>query len=235
MSDSLTPLVLPLLEWIDIPAGQVTLSDHPDTFDIKPFKIAKYPVTNAQYDAFIQDKGYKQPLWWHDLGQAGGSPRASDWRDPDAPKLEVTWYEAVAFCRWLSDQIGLDVRLPTEWEWQWAAVGGSGWLYPYGEVFDSSLCNTKESGLGRTNLVTDYAEVKSHFGVVDMAGNVWEWCLNEGPDLQNIQTTGDANRVIRGGSWNDPAVHAQATFRRHRTPRTRTFNIGFRVIAVDEP
>lgn len=220
---------LPLLEWVEIPAGEVMLKDG-STFEIAPFRMAKYPVTNAQYAAFIEDKGYKDVRWWDGLAHAVGSPRASDWRDEDCPKLEVTWFEAVAFCRWLTEQMGSTVRLPTEWEWQWAAVGDSGWAYPYGEVFDSAKCSTKESGIGRTNAVRTYAGVATHFGTVDMSGNVWEWCLNEGTAPQNVQLEGSENRVLKGGSWNDAAEKARADFRVHRTPRTRTFNVGFRVM-----
>ena len=225
----MTAFTLPLLEWIDIPAGQVTLEGVTGTFEVMPFKIAKFPVTNAQYAAFIEDVGYKDERWWDDLASRAPSPRASDWRDEDAPKLEANWFEAVAFTRWLSDRSGLDVRLPTEWEWQWAAVGDSDWQYAYGRAFDETKCNMKESGIGRTTAVMRYAGAESQFGAVDLSGNVWEWCLNEGVIPDNIQLEGAENRALRGGSWHNPAQ--PATFRSHRTPRTRAFNIGFRVIA----
>lgn len=229
----MSTFTLPLLEWLDIPAGQVALADDTAWFEVHPFQIAKYPITNAQFEAFIQDGGYKNPVWWEDLAQAGGSPRPSDWRDADSPKLQVCWFEAVAFSRWLAHQTGLPVRLPTEWEWQWAAVGDAGVDYPFGGTFDETKCNTKESGVGRANLVTDYATIGTHFGAVDMAGNVWEWCLNEGAIPQNIESGGMENRSLRGGSWNNTHQQARADFRSHRTPRTRTFNIGFRVIMAE--
>lgn len=224
---------LPLLEWLEIPAGEVTLEGTAGTFPVKPFQIARYPVTNAQFAAFIADGGYKQDVWWQGLAQKISAPRPSDWREADCPKLQVCWFEAVAFCRWLAHQTGLDVRLPTEWEWQWAAVGDSGWAYPYGSEFDSAKCSTKETGLARTNTVTTYTAVKTHFGTVDMAGNVWEWCLNAGDSLQGTQTEGSEKRIMRGGSWNNPQKNAQITFRSNRTPLTRMFNIGFRVVAVE--
>jgi formylglycine-generating enzyme required for sulfatase activity len=233
MSASSATFSLPLLEWVEIPAGSVTLDAVGMSFDVTPFQIARYPVTNAQFEAFIQDQGYKNDAWWEGLAQTGGSPRASDWRDLDCPKLEVCWYEAMAFCRWLSHQTGFNARLPTEWEWQWAAVGDSGWEYPYGSAFDPQKCSTKESRIARTNDVTDYAAVTTHFNTVDMSGNVWEWCLNEGTTPQNMQSGGSENRALRGGSWNNASHNAAATFRSHRSPRTRTFNIGFRVIITD--
>jgi formylglycine-generating enzyme required for sulfatase activity len=222
---------LPLLEWLDIPAGTVTLDGDGGTYDVKPFRIAKYPVTNAQYDAFIQDGGQKNATWWEGLAQGKTPPRASDWREADSPKLQVCWFEAAAFARWLAAQTGLAVRLPTEWEWQWAAVGDSGWDYPYGAAFDSGKCNAKESDVGRANVVTAYNTVKTHFGTVDMSGNVWEWCLNEGNTPQNTQLEGGENRALRGGSWNNAMKNAEVFFRSNRNPRTRAFNIGFRVIA----
>lgn len=228
----MTIVQVSLLEWLSIPAGRITLEGTSDYFDIAPFRIAKYPITNAQFDTFIQDDGYKHPIWWDGLAHHVTSPRPSDWRDPDAPKLEICWFEAVAFTRWLSDQTELDVRLPTEWEWQWAAVGDSGWAYAYGSEFDPSKCNTKESGIERTNRVTAYDGVTTHSGAVDMCGNVWEWCLNEAADPYKVSIRGGENRALRGGSWNDAANKARATSRSNRSPRTRTFNIGFRVIAT---
>jgi formylglycine-generating enzyme required for sulfatase activity len=217
-----------LLEWLDVPAGEVKLEG--DTYAINPFRIAKYPVTNGQFAAFIDDAGYKEGQWWVGLEHYAGAPRASDWREDDSPKLEVCWYEAVAFTRWLAHNTGLAVRLPTEWEWQWAAVGDTGWDYPYGSTFDATLCNTKESGIGRTNVTAHYADVNSPFGVVDMCGNVWEWCLNEGAHPYSVALEGGENRALRGGSWNNPAQSARAKARANRSPRTRTFNIGFRMI-----
>src|SRR5689334_1783061 len=95
------------LEWLDIPAGEVTLQGVETAFSINPFKLAKYPVTNEQYSAFIQDGGYKEGLWWAGLEDFAGAPRASDWREDDSPKLEVCWFEAVAFTRWLAHNSGL--------------------------------------------------------------------------------------------------------------------------------
>ena len=226
----MSDFALPLLEWLDIPAGNVTLDGIPGSFEVSAFRMAKYPITNAQFEEFKEDAGYKDDRWWDDLAFRAPSQRASDWRDPDAPKLEVCWYEAVAFTRWLSDRAELQVRLPTEWEWQWAAVGASGWDFPYGSAFDADKCNTKESGIERTNFVTRYSDVATHFGTVDQIGNVWEWCLNEGIAPRNTQVEGGENRALRGGSWNNPAYSAR--FRSHRAARTRAFNIGFRIIAT---
>jgi formylglycine-generating enzyme required for sulfatase activity len=225
-----TSFSLPLLAWVNIPAGQVRLEGHASTFEIPAFKIAKYPVTNQQFAAFIHDGGYTDQRWWQDLAQAVKTPRESDWPEGDHPKLEVCWYEAMAFCRWLADKTEHSVRLPTEWEWQWAAVGDSAWDYPFGARFDATKCNTKEASVRRTNAVVEYEGVPTYFSPVDMAGNVWEWCLNEGEIPEHIQHGESANRALRGGSWNNGSQHARAAFRYHRTPQTRTLNIGFRLM-----
>lgn len=219
-----------MFEWVDIPAGSVILEGLSGDFEVAAFRMAKYPVTNAQFAEFIEDVGCKDDRWWDDLAHRPPSARASDWKEPDAPKLEVNWFEAVAFTRWMCDRSDLPVRLPTEWEWQWAAVGATSWAYPYGSTFDAAKCNGKESGIGRTSLVGRFAGVETHFGVVDMAGNVWEWCLNEGEIPDNIQLAGVENRALRGGSWNNAGAQAAARFRSHRASRTRAFNIGFRVV-----
>jgi formylglycine-generating enzyme required for sulfatase activity len=223
------PFLLPLLEWVDLPAGQVVMGGH--SYRVAPFKMARYPVTNAQYSAFVDDGGYKDAAYWDGLAQWTKAPRKSDWTEANAPKLQVCWFEAMAFCRWLTHRTGLGVRLPTEWEWQWAATGDTDWDYSYGPTFDASVSNTKESGIGRTSIVTDLTDVKTVFGTVDMAGNVLEWCLNEGVVPANLQIEGMENRALRGGSWSQPQDKASATFRSHRTPMTRQFNVGFRLAA----
>ena len=110
-------------------------------------------------------------------------------------------------------------------------MGDSGFEFPFGNTFEAKFCNVKESEVSRTNLVTDYAKSKTHFGTIDMAGNVWEWCANEGLNPQNIQLSGTENRVLKGGSWNNTLEQAKISHRIHRNPRSRTFNIGFRVVA----
>lgn len=213
------PFSLPLLEWCPIPKGQ----------GIQPFSIAKYPITNEQFAAFIQDGGYQNPIYWDGLAQSVSAPRASDYREADNPKLQVCWYEAMAYSRWLSEKMGFLVRLPSEREWEWAAVGSSGWVYPYGVEFDIAKTNTREAAFGRSNLVRDFTFVQTVFGTVDMAGNVYEWCLDEA-ESQSLDTTTRVNRVLKGGSWNNPQAASQVSASISRTPMSRTFNIGFRVM-----
>lgn len=241
---------LALLEWLDIPAGQVTLVDGKGTFDVQPFRIAKYAVTNAQFDAFVQDGGYRDARWWLDAGateltpeqqEMGMStwqtarerftaPQPSHWSEPDCPRTDVSWYEAVAFCRWLAHKTGLTVGLPAEWQWQWAAVGMTGWEYPYGPVFDPAKCNTYENAIDRTMPVTAYSDVSTVYGTVNQSGNVLEWCTNEFENTANILVTGTGRPAMRGGSWGHDRFNSRAIHRFGFNALNSSYAVGFRVM-----
>ncbi|MBS0156247.1 MAG: SUMF1/EgtB/PvdO family nonheme iron enzyme [Nitrospira sp.] len=118
---------LPDIDWITIPGGSIKLEGDDHVFEVKPFCLAKYPVTNEQFQAFLTaEDGYRSKKWWKDLEQSEQAATPS-WAEANCPRETVSWYEAVAFCRWLSGKIskpGSGMRLPTEWEWQQAATGG---------------------------------------------------------------------------------------------------------------
>ncbi|TKB70058.1 MAG: DUF4062 domain-containing protein [Nitrospira sp.] len=198
---------VPDIVWIDIPGGSVKLEDGDHVFEVKPFRMAKYPVTNAQFAAFITaTDGYRNEEWWKDIEQSEEACTAS-WHEANAPRETVSWYEAVAFCRWLSHhQPDQPVRLPTEWEWQQAATGGDPEReYPWEGGRDGSRCNSYESRLNRTTAVGMYPQGATQQGVLDMMGNVWEWCVNKTRNSERLETMridkGGDRRVIRGGSW----------------------------------
>jgi formylglycine-generating enzyme required for sulfatase activity len=147
------------------------------------------------------------------------------------PAETVSWYDAVAFCRWLSARLGYEVRLPTEWEWQQAATGGDpAREYPWGADWDTAYANTWESGLSRTIAVGLYPQGASPVGALDMSGNVDEWCLNEHDDPQRTGLSGMARRVVRGGSWSLGQVDARASSRLDNAPDLRNDNVGLRVV-----
>ncbi|MEP7289357.1 MAG: SUMF1/EgtB/PvdO family nonheme iron enzyme [Chloroflexota bacterium] len=235
---------LPLLKWITIPAGNVTLEKGLDDeiemysryplgiYQVAPFHISKYPVTYVQFEAFVDaSDGYQNDQWWVGLAKRDKTPGAPMWKIDKHPRENVTWYEALAFCRWLSSKLRLTVTLPTESQWQWAAQGSDGHQYPWGENFDAARCNTKESGIGQTTPVDKYLDGASPFGVMDMVGNVWEWCLNKYESPLDIDVVGESSRVLRGGCWRSHRVNARSKYRFLSLPGYRSeFSIGFRLV-----
>ena len=103
---------LPDIARIEIPQGRLTLQAVDHIFEVKPFRMAKYPVTNSQFQVFIDDGGYGNNAWWKGIEKiaAAAEPR---WKDANAPRETVSWYEAVAFCRWLGYRTKSTIRLPT--------------------------------------------------------------------------------------------------------------------------
>lgn len=214
-------------EWIDIPAGKVTIAEYGEgwysgTFEVPAFKIAKYPVTRAQYHVFLNDvMGTTRYRWWIDDYRWWNRPQTwtekdrhlFEMEDPmadDVPIFDVLWFEAVAFCRWLSDISGEPIMLPTEQQWQRAAQGDDGRVYPWGNKWDGTRCNNniRSKGIDRPTPVTQYEGPdgqpigESPFGVVDMAGNLWEWCLNDRLNQTTLFEL-EVYRVLRGGTFRE--------------------------------
>jgi len=262
-------LLPPPFEWVEIPEGKVTLEIDGDdgyllrrtTFEVGPFAIAKYPITNAQYAKFIDAGGYHEKKWWTAAGWRArtegwevASPnrfptgntwnepvywRESDFNQPDCPVVGVSWYEAVAFCRWISEISGERIVLPTEQQWQRAAQGDDGRKHPWGnDEPDSKRCNWGKKGIaglvwnyrlgGRTTPVTQHVAGASPFGVMDMAGNVWEWCQT-GWESGTESVDGTERRVHRGGAWHSDLGHLSVTYRSRHFPELRRFGLGFRI------
>lgn len=210
------------------------------SYDVEPFYMAKYPITYEQYQVFVDDpRGYKKALWWRgldaDVDHRKEPGKQYFTHDQNLPRENVSWYDTIAFCRWLSVQIGPAIMLPTEWQWQWAAQGPDGLAYPYGNDYDSTKCNTYKSGNGKTTPVTEYPGGASPFGVMDMSGNVWEWCLNAFEKPTNIEVAGSERRVSRGGSWSRPQNDAHTSYRSLINPYYRSINCGFRVACGRPP
>lgn len=226
---------IPAIDWVEIPAGSFRYGEHQETQELPAFFIARYPITNAQYQAFIAANGYQDARWWQDLIRPE-KPVPSRWPASNRPRTNVSWDEAVAFCRWLSVQRGHEARLPTEWEWEKAARGTDGREYPWGTGYRSGLANVDETwheeephDLQQTTAVGLYPQGASPYGVLDMAGNVWEWCLNEYHTPEHVHA-GRKTRVVRGGSWYYDPAYARSAYRRNFTPGLRYDDIGFRVL-----
>ncbi len=228
---------IPDIDWVDIPDGRVVLEKNVGAGMVEPFRMARYPITNAQFEAFVSAAdGYRNREWWT------GSPEAASdgletprWPEPNHPRVSVSWYKAAAFCRWLSRRLGFEVWLPTEFEWQQAATGGDPTnVYPWGPEWDARYCNSTKSRLNRTTAVGMYPAGASHQGVLDLAGNVWEWCKNkydnpDDPKALRVDDSGDS-RVLRGGSWAGGPVDLRCADRFRFFPDDRFVDIGFRVV-----
>jgi formylglycine-generating enzyme required for sulfatase activity len=211
-------------------------------FEIAPFYIARYLITCSQFQAFMNASDFNVDHWWAGMPEEqeayGITYRTRAIEDPrrpasNYPRDTVSWYQAVAFCRWLSHELGYEIRLPTEQEWQWAAQNGPERReYPWESgTWDGRRCNTNEAALGRSTAVGMYPHGTAACGALDMAGNLWEWCLNkyDNPNVTTVDDSGE-RRVVRGGSWFDSRGLSGTMCRGWYVPADRAFTGGFRVV-----
>lgn len=230
---------LPEIDWVNIPAGEFVCQDGEHRLS-ETFWIARYAVTHAQFQAFLEDQdGYGNDRWWRGLDDPDRAPRQAKWLIANHPRERVSWFEAMAFCAWLSDRLGRDVRLPTEWQWERAACGSDGRGYRWGSEYQVGHANINETwknagphALGRTSPVGVYPQGASPEGVRDLAGNVWEWCLNKPSNSDSIRWGCHESRVLRGGSWGSNRNRARADYRHNLLPGNRDGIIGFRVLCA---
>jgi len=242
-ADDVLSILPPPFEWCPIPSGQVTIKGK--TYYVPGFEMAKYPITNAQFQVFVDaDDGYCDPAWWSFSDDARGwrrenkQPRSPAFEGDDHPRTNVSWYEAISFCRWLAARLHIEmgratIILPSETQWQWAAVGDTGWGYPWGPNFDPLRCNSSANLESRgTSPITTYeGKGDSLFGVVDMIGNVWEWCRNPWDDAGSTELRRGGRCVVRGGSWFDGVVGVllHVTSRNYGYPGLGKSGCGFRI------
>jgi len=218
------------------------------------FQISKYPVTNRSFREFVKNGGYENPQWWNFSPEAEVFRKKLKekfpeyWHDPrwngdNYPVVGVSWYEAMAFCNWLTrkwrDEGKISntelIRLPTEAEWEKAASWD--WQnqhkrrFPWGEEYNENLVNA-EGKIGHTSPVGVYPNA-SPCGALDMAGNVWEWCQTAyekypyKPDDRE-KPTGTKSRVLRGGAWYYDPLYVACAFRFNYVPGDRGDTVGFR-------
>lgn len=244
--------ILPDFAWCEVSGGFVFIENATDIrkynptgsggglFEVGDFKIAQTPITNAQYQVFLDaSDGYRDLRWWT------YSPHASAWRrkrpqpkptvflGERLPRTRVSWFDAVAFCIWLSHRTGKRISLPSELQWQHAAQGDGNRPYPYGKFFDPKRSNTRESGIGAPTPVDAYPNGKSPFGVLDMHGNVWEWCLTEW-ETDSLRLEGNNPRVLRGGSWSSEGSFVNTFYRYQNIPVIELDSIGFRPVLLPD-
>jgi formylglycine-generating enzyme required for sulfatase activity len=179
------------------------------------FYIARTPVTNAQYARFVAATRHTPPEH-----RRGRTPPAEL---HDHPVVYVDWHDAVAYAEWAGG------RLPTEQEWEKAARGIDGRIYPWGDEFDPARCNARESGIETTTSVGRYSPGgDSPCGCADMAGNVWEWTASE-------YELGSVGRVLGGGAFNVVERFVRCAFRLRGDPPDRLRDCGFRLVASCAP
>jgi len=238
-------------EMVLIPAGDFLMGSDPSvdknaqedeqpqhTLSLPDYHLAKTPVTNAQYAAFVQATGHSQPEGW----EHGKPPSGKE----DHPVVYVFWHDAVVYCRWLSEVTGRPYRLPSEAEWEKGARGTDGRIYPWGNQWDAKRCNTRGSGRGTTP-VGAYPEGASPYELLDMAGNVWEWTRSlwgedwEEPSFkypydpddgrEGLEAPDTVFRVLRGGSWGYNRASARCAGRHGVYPGPSYNRLGFRLVS----
>ncbi|EIJ36239.1 formylglycine-generating enzyme family protein [Thiothrix nivea] len=245
---------LPDIDSIEIPEGEfisgtkgasetyppVELEEN--IIQLAAYKISRYPITNLQFQAFVNDGGYDEDKWWEGLYK-NNETRTQRWFEGNRPVENVNWLDAVAFCRWLSAKTRRNFRLPTGYEWEKAARGGDGRKYPWGNEYKTGYANIDESwegnntgafSLGETSAVGIYPQSASPYGLLDVAGNVAEWCQdvrNRFNNNENLYGIEGCIFMYRGGMWSEHAGWARTNFFMWiQYSTSRMSSIGFRVV-----
>ncbi len=212
----------------EIPQYQVNLA---------AFQICAFPLTVAEYACAVKAGAVKEPQTCINVTWQVQQQR------PDHPVVSITWYQAAAYAAWLAKVTGERWRLPIEAEWEKAARGIDGRIYPWGDEWDKTRANTDDGGPKTTTPVGSYAQQgdTSPYGVHDMAGNVYEWTSSiyqERPPYHSDQAENDANttsaRIMRGGAWSYPPVSARAASRGCDKPDCCVYIVGMR-LALSAP
>jgi len=239
--------------FIYVPEGNFWMGGDPVSFGSMPrkvvevadFAIAKTPVTMADYLSFINELVQEDPLlarfrspresadadsyfrMEHDgTFSIPEVTREGDQVTPELPVFGISWEDAMAYCVWRSSKDGLSYRLPTEAEWEKAARGVDGRLFPWGDHPDAGFCGCSEARPGRPVPfpVGTFAETdRSPYGVVDMAGGVSDWCSGWVDDEEKL-------RPVRGGSWTKPAQYTRLSTRAGELPQEVFTHVGFRLV-----
>lgn len=260
--------------WCTVAAGPFLMgsADDPAAFDrerpqhrvdLPAFRIARFPVTNGQWQRFVHDNGYSERAWWSDEGWAArhegrwtthtARTRAT-WPGaaPSCPVVGVSWHEAQAYCAWLSHRLGESVRLPSEAEWEKAARGSDGRIYTSGDTLDREAYHVFCTGAWREEdapaPVGCYPRGVSPCGAEDLLGNTYAWTTSrwgfsdDQPSfcypydaVDGRETAGGTDfRVVRGGAWSFPPRNARCAYRGKDRPNEAFLNLGVRLASDAE-
>jgi formylglycine-generating enzyme required for sulfatase activity len=210
--------------------------------ELSEYYIGKYPLTNAEYQIFLGETRHPPPQNW----KGASSPPEKK----DHPVVYVSLHDALAYCQWISEKSDKNYCLPTEAEWEKAARGVDGRIYPWGDDWDEKKVNSMEGGPGGTTPVGQYSPIgDSPYGLADMSGNVWEWTRNlwgkESEKLdskyrypydpndrrrEDLKVGNGVMRVLRGGAFGDYRDGMRCAVRNWNLPVSRLNFIGFRVV-----
>jgi formylglycine-generating enzyme required for sulfatase activity len=189
---------------------------------MSPEELAK--LLEEQFPAGIL---HREPEYWQD----------TRFNHPARPVVGITWFEALAYCAWLSAQTGKLFDLPTEAEWEAAAGGKEKRQYAYVGEFNAGICNTFETHIRGTTPIGIFPQGNTPAGIQDLSGNVWEWTTSQYQDYpykkedgREEREDGEARRVVRGGSWGLNQVNARSAYRGDDVPNYRSSLGGFRVV-----
>ena len=204
---------------------------------VEGFHIMRTPVTQAQYLRYARATGSPEPYvdrrTWerHEHGIDYSIVQRFLWRDGapptdrlDHPVVLVSQVDAAGYCDWWGKQFGRKGTLPSEAQWEKSARGSDGRAYPWGNRYDPQRLNARETNIGDTVPAGSYSESASPYGVLDMAGNVFEWTRTRGKDANE-------SFVVKGGAWNSDGASARAAARHTRPQSLRHVSIGFRCVA----
>ncbi len=258
----------PDMIWLPVDGSGSKVTFEFGDFEVPDFFIAKYLTTVVQLQAFL-DSDWDNPKWWQGFPENyqpqyfGNVANGNS----NAPRDNISWYQSVAFGRWMSAQFdgltlehpsgkiirvgeGLsplpqtgehtgsplryEIRIPTEWEWQWAAMNGSDEReYTWGAWDEHPRANTTEAGINdRSTAVGMYPHGKAECGALDMAGNLWEWCANNKYEPEIIDGSNTSSKVLRGGSFYNPQRYARSSYRYDHDPAVVDDYFGWRLVVA---
>lgn len=215
------------MEFVEIPGGTFVMGKNGDTDEapahrvtVKGFLMGKHEVTQKQYMELM-----------------GVTPSYFK-GDSSLPVECVTWINAMEFCRRFSEKYNVKARLPYEAEWEYAARGGTTTAYYRGEVIDGSFCWYNDNSDGKTHPVGQ--KMLNKFGLADMIGNVWEWCMDwygedyysRSPSVNPEGPLSGTHRVFRGGSWASHDGNVLTTYRNRYSMERFNDDLGFRVVII---
>jgi serine/threonine-protein kinase len=196
-----------------------------DKYTLKAFYIDKYPVTNVMYRRFIKETNRKVPY------MEGSETEIYNWSQTtknyppgkaNHPVVMVSWFEAMEYAKWAKK------RLPTELEWEKAARGTDGRLYPWGDKWENGKANCNVGGPGSTSPKDEFMGDRSPYGVMDMAGNIKEWTDDFYYPYPYKGEKKGKMKVIRGGSWSEHPNFSFTYLRNRNLPHYKANNMGFR-------